>query len=653
MRRLAVALLIAATLTIAPRLGSQSLHPTRVLSPTRILLLYAPPPEAPGIVAFTQRLRIRLRQGLTSRVEFYEEYLDLVRFPGLERTGQLARYFGEKYGSFRIDAIVAVGAPALTFATERFAVLFPGVPVVFALPFAAAVDTAALPANVSGRLLTVPLGATLALARRLQPDAERLVVIGGATRADSDAVSSALSAFNPIAEGLDVTVLQGPPLKELITRVAKLPPRTIIFFADFERDASGQAFTPADVAARVAAHANAPVYGYLANWLGLGIVGGALVDTEEEGEMAAKRVIAALSHGPAVSPRIDTTAGVPAVDARALARWGLSEARLPVGTTVEFRTATTWQRHRTVILVAIVLIAAQALLIGQLLLNRRQRIRAQAAVEHQLSYVAHIARVATVGELAATLAHELRQPLAAILLNAQAGAQMLAKDPPELDEVREILDDISADDARAADVIDRIGALLRREQPRFEQVDLNEVCRGVRRLLQSAAAIRRATIDLALDPELPTIMGDPVQLQQVVLNLALNGLDATASCEGDRTVTLGTGMNGVVAELTVGDSGRGLSAESGHRLFEPFYSTKSQGLGMGLAIVRSIVERHGGRVHARNQTSGGAVFRVLLPLESRYRGPMAPTVEGAVITPQRFEPERAPALAAARSPASS
>jgi signal transduction histidine kinase len=341
------------------------------------------------------------------------------------------------------------------------------------------------------------------------------------------------------------------------------------------------------------------------------------------------------------------------VDARALARWGLSEARLPVGTTVEFRTATTWQRHRTVILVAIVLIAAQALLIGQLLLNRRQRIRAQAAVEHQLSYVAHIARVATVGELAATLAHELRQPLAAILLNAQAGAQMLAKDPPELDEVREILDDISADDARAADVIDRIGALLRREQPRFEQVDLNEVCRGVRRLLQSAAAIRRATIDLALDPELPTIMGDPVQLQQVVLNLALNGLDATASCEGDRTVTLGTGMNGVVAELTVGDSGRGLSAESGHRLFEPFYSTKSQGLGMGLAIVRSIVERHGGRVHARNQTSGGAVFRVLLPLESRYRGPMAPTVEGAVITPQRFEPERAPALAAARSPASS
>lgn len=237
---------------------------------------------------------------------------------------------------------------------------------------------------------------------------------------------------------------------------------------------------------------------------------------------------------------------------------------------------------------------------------------AEIHAEETRRQVAHMARVGMLGELTATVSHELRQPLAAIRANAEAGALILSKPAPDLSEACQIFREIVQSDVRAAEVLENIRSLLRKEQPKTVAVDLNEVCRHAGQLLRGDAALRRVQFDVDLEPHLPPTSGDPVQLQQVVLNLTMNAIDASAARDGARTVQLMTRVNNGAVEVVVQDSGPGLSEDVQEHLFEAFFTTKQHGLGMGLVIVRSIVERHRGRILADN-TPDGATFTVRLP----------------------------------------
>lgn len=245
------------------------------------------------------------------------------------------------------------------------------------------------------------------------------------------------------------------------------------------------------------------------------------------------------------------------------------------------------------------------------------RKRAELDAQRHREEVAHISRVATLGELAGSIAHELNQPLTAIRSNAQAALRFLVAELPDLGEVREILADIVRDDVRASEVLDRMRGLLKRRELRVGPVELNTVIVDVARLLGSDALTRRCTIDLALAEGLPPIGGDRVQLQQVVLNLVRNSLEAMS--DGGRThrvVRVATSApDAGTVELTVRDTGPGIAPTAIGRLFEPFYSTKPDGLGMGLAVTRTIVEAHGGRIAAENNSNGGATFRISFAAE--------------------------------------
>ena len=228
--------------------------------------------------------------------------------------------------------------------------------------------------------------------------------------------------------------------------------------------------------------------------------------------------------------------------------------------------------------------------------------------------VAHMGRVALIGELAATISHELRQPLAAIRANAEAGDHLLARWPTEVLEAREIFQNIVADDVRAVEVIEGVRKLLRKSEPLVTTVDLNQICQHAARLLQADADHRNTCLELSLAPAPLPVIGDPVQLQQVVLNLVLNAMEATADAPEDRIVTVSTAQDEGEVEIAVHDTGPGLPVSVEQHLFESFFSTKPHGLGMGLVIVRSIVERHHGRVRVENNVFGGAVFRIRLPM---------------------------------------
>lgn len=841
------------------------------------------------MVEFTRRLRTTVLDGLKSPVEFYQESLDLDRF-GERGRSPLTSYFENKYAGFGIDLVVPVGARALDFAADQLTGILPGVPIVFALSAAPQTNPAALAPNVTGRLAPLSRFApTLEMARGLQPDADRVVIIGGASPMDSATVVAAGEAITGMHDTLQVSLLQGLSLDTLLNRLHHLPKRSIVLLANFRRDGLGQVFDPIDLVGTMAHASAAPMYTQLRSYVGEGAVGGSVTSFDDEGDRTGRLVVRVLRRrtGEPVPP-VEMIGNSFVADARELRRWGFSEGRLPRGTEVLFREPTLWQQYRTAVLLTLGVFVVESLLIGLLLVERRRRKRAQLAVQEQAAYeqtmarlttdavrhapedtpraledaldrigryagattatlaqrpdspieaplrlswsalatgtdstdspattpgpgvpkasrleiplvadgtsigtiellradsggwpaplirrldsageviasamarsraareihrgeelnravlaslstqiaildkrgtiiraneawravaacaeveaareafvganyldecrraelrgceeardvregieavlegrnwpfriehhcaepaerwyelfvdrlqlsdggaivthlditdrrlaerhaeetrrqVAHMGRMAFVGELAATISHELRQPLAAIRVNAEAGAQLLARTPADTSEAREIFQNIVADDARAVELIEGVRKLLRKEELVATTVDLNEICRDAVRLLQHDAVLRNTRLELSLADDALMVAGDRVQLQQVVLNLALNGLEAVSASATERSVVVRTESGTDHADVFVHDSGPGIPASVQPHLFESFFSTKTGGLGLGLVIVRSIVERHNGRVRAENHTAGGAVFSVRLP----------------------------------------
>jgi C4-dicarboxylate-specific signal transduction histidine kinase len=243
--------------------------------------------------------------------------------------------------------------------------------------------------------------------------------------------------------------------------------------------------------------------------------------------------------------------------------------------------------------------------------------RAEQELRQVQAELAHVTRVTTLGELTASIAHEVNQPITGVVTNATVALRWLGAQPPNLDEVREALGRIVKDGGRAGDVIHRIRALIKKAPPRMAPLDINEAVLDVIALTRTELLKHDVSLQTQLATGLPLIEGDRVQLQQVILNLILNAVEAMSSVdEGTRELQISTGMeasNGVL--VTVRDFGPGLDPQSADDLFEAFYTTKPAGLGMGLPICRSIIEAHGGRLWATADDPRGAVFQFTLPLE--------------------------------------
>ncbi len=241
--------------------------------------------------------------------------------------------------------------------------------------------------------------------------------------------------------------------------------------------------------------------------------------------------------------------------------------------------------------------------------------KAEADAELQRRELAHLTRVSMLGELSGTIAHELHQPLTAILSNAQAVQNMLAQGGGRTGEVREALEDIVSEGNRAGEVIHRLRKLLRKDEGKLEPVEVSDLVRSTLRLLHGELVSRNVRVKVQLAEDLPQPTGDLVQLQQVVLNLVMNGMDAMAAVPVDRRViTLRSRRVGQKIELTVSDRGRGIPPDHQAALFQPFFSTKEHGLGLGLSICSTIVKSHGGELFLMNNREGGATAIVRLPV---------------------------------------
>jgi signal transduction histidine kinase len=275
-----------------------------------------------------------------------------------------------------------------------------------------------------------------------------------------------------------------------------------------------------------------------------------------------------------------------------------------------------WSRHRPEIIAVAILILLQSALIVGLLYEHRRRREAEAMARSKLAELAHMNRLATAGELSASIAHEINQPLAGIVAYAEAGQNWLARPTPDIAQARERFEQIARAGQRAAEIVTRIRAFFKKGAPSLERVDINGIVRDVLLLVRSDLRRRKIAVELALVEPLPSVQGDRVQLQQVILNLVVNAADAMDAVTGRERILRVTSRRdderGV--RIDVQDSGPGVAVEDVERVFAPFYTTKAKGMGMGLSISRSLIEAHGGRLTGHRAEPFGMIFSFVLPM---------------------------------------
>jgi signal transduction histidine kinase len=312
------------------------------------------------------------------------------------------------------------------------------------------------------------------------------------------------------------------------------------------------------------------------------------------------------------APPIEFSA--PKYDWRLLQRWNISESRLPPGSEVLFREPTAWEHYSWRIALTTAVILAQAGLISALLNAHRRRRLAEVQSRQRMKELAHVNRFSTAGELTATIAHEINQPLGAILTNAETADAILNSPSPDIAELKDIVKDIMKDDRRAGDVIRRLRSLVKKAPFDLKNLDFNEVVRETVEFISALAVGRKVKLVSVITPDALPIIGDHILLEQVIINLVVNATDAMKDTPiENRVISIRTSRVEKFAELSVSDCGPGIPEDKIKEVFEPFFTSKAEGMGMGLSIARTIVEAHNGLISAENQP-GGATFRIRLPL---------------------------------------
>jgi signal transduction histidine kinase len=587
------------------------------LAPRRVLMLYSDNRLLPANILFEGSFREALRSHDGEPIDCCSEFLDEVRFPAghLERMRDLVQV---KYGESPPDVIVAFAPPALDFCLRYRSQLFPQVPIVFAgigtdIPAEAEVGP-----GVTGVRSTFDGPATLHLALRLHPRTEQVFVFDGSAPVDSAAMAMRWSTFRQSASHATLHHLTGLPLPQLLEELSRVPENSLVMDLSVFGSTAGSSVPTQEMAERLARVSLAPIYAAFDPLVGYGVVGAVTTPMDTIGRKTAELVAQVLESGDTDElPAIQTLAATPILDWRQLRRWGLRKSQLPPGTIVRFEQPPFWRQHLPLVMTTGGLLLLQSGLIIALVLQNRRRRGAEREAQLRREELAHMMRVATMGELTASLAHEINQPLAAILSNAQAGQRLLAAGA-DGQEIGEILADIAADDRRAGEVIRRMRTLLRKGESELTIVDVNDLLAEVIDLVRGEMILQNVSLELELSFDPPLVHGDPIQLQQVLLNLVANALDAMKEMSGGhrRLVLRTTAPDDRSVQVSVADSGVGVPADRLEQVFERFVTTKPHGLGLGLTICRSIIQAHGGSIGCTNN-GRGATFWFTLPAVER------------------------------------
>ena len=514
------------------------------------------------------------------------------------------------------DLIICIGAPAANFIQRHRDHLFPATPMILTAVEKRRVRYDSLTKNDTVIPVAHNFRAVFDNILRLLPNTKQVVVINGASPNEKFWRGELSWELKPYESRLKLLYFDDTPFVDVLKEASRLPPDTAIFWHLMNVDAAGVAYEGDIGLKKLFAVANAPIFSYDDGFFGGEIVGGPMYSVLESSEKTAAiavRILSGERAGDIKTPPV--LFATPKYDWRQLQRWNISESRLPPGSEILFREPTAWQRYSWQIALITAVILAQAGLISALLQAHRRRRLAEIQSAQRTKELARVSRFATAGELTASIAHEMNQPLGAILTNAETADAILQSPTPNIGELKDIVKDILHDDQRASEVIGRMRSLLKKAPFDPKHFDFNEVVRETVDLLSAVAVGRKVELASFLAPIALPIICDHIQLQQVIINLVVNAIDAMKDTPTkDRIISIRTSRAEKFAELSVSDRGPGIPEDQLKEVFEPFFTSKAEGMGMGLSIARTIIEAHHGLIWAENRDHGGATFRIKLPL---------------------------------------
>ena len=427
-------------------------------------------------------------------------------------------------------------------------------------------------------------------------------------------MDQARKEFQPFADRVAITYATSLPLRNLLAELKRIPPSSIVLFTTLFRDGAGESFVPHEIVPLVSAAASAPVYGFLDQYLGRGIVGGKLYSASAQGAGAAELVLQSFSGaGQPAAQVVEPSASKWQFDWRQLQRWGISESNLPVGSEIRFRDPNLWDQYRLPILGILAAVLVQSALMAWLLYEHRRRSVAEVQSRNALADLANMNRLATAGQLSGSIAHEINQPVTGIVLKASAALRWLAAEKPDLDKIRSILTDIVGAGQHAGEIVNSVRAMFKKDGNAKVLINLNNLINTVLVLLRVDLQKDDVRVETQLDEALPAVIGDAVQLQQVLLNLIVNAADAMRTVQPREIKVRSNRSASGMVHVSIEDSGTGISAPDLERIFNPLFTTKSNGMGMGLSICRSIIESHGGHIWVSAGAGRGSNFQFELP----------------------------------------
>ena len=539
---------------------------------------------------------------------------------------KFVEFLGALYAQRPPDLIVAIGGPAARFVQRYRADLFPKTPMLLAAVEVRRIEPSMLSeqdAVVAVRFDQIALVENIL---RLLPETKTIAFIIGSSPFERYLAGEQQRILGPLLKNrVDLIFYNERTFEEILKEVASSPPHSAIFYQQPLIDGAGAVYGDKEPLKRFYEVANAPIFTFDLSFFEGEVVGGPMFSPAEGARPTAAvgvRMLGGEKGSDIKVPPIEFSA--PKYDWRQLQRWNISESRLPPRSEIWFREPTAWQRYSWQIASIVAVLLIQAVLISILLQEHRRRRLAEVQSRQRMTELAHVNRFATAGELTASIAHEINQPLGSILANAETAEAILKSQSPDIAELpdiielKDIVNDILHDDRRATEVIQRMRSLLKKAPFEQKQFDLNEVVQETIRFFSSLTAGRKFELVSVITPEALPILGDRIQLQQVILNLVVNGIDAMRDTPNEsRIISIRTSRVENFAQLSVSDRGSGIPEDKLKEVFEPFFTSKAEGMGMGLSIALTIIEAHQGAITAKNRDHGDASFRIRLPLVSQ------------------------------------
>lgn len=582
----------------------------------RILLVHSFGRDFKPWSEYARAIREELERQSRWRIDIMDQVLASARVGGDNPEGPFINYLEQLYAAEPVDLIITTGAPAAHFFQRHRHKFFTATPLLMA-----AVSQSRL--QLSGMreidtVVAVSNDHVAAFESMLQvlPATKTVMVVIGNSASEKRLREGLERELKPLEGRIRLQWTDDLSFEELLKTAATLPPHSAIYWYSLSVDAAGVGHEGGKALTRVHAVASSPIFSFDDAYFDRELLGGPMQSVAEGGRRVASvavRILGGEKAGDIKTPASQFSP--PRYDWRELQRWGISESNLPPGSEILFREPTAWERYTWQITLALAVLLVQAGLISILLLEHRRRRLAEVQSRQRMAELAHVNRFSTAGELSASIAHEINQPLGSILANTEAAQAMLKSPKPDIVELSEILDDILSDDRRAAEVIRRLRSLLKKAPFELKNLDFNDLARETIGFLSALATGRKVELISEITSEPLPILGDRVQLQQVILNLVMNGIDAMRDTPAkNRIISIQSSRSENFAEFSVSDHGPGIPEDKLNEIFEPFFTSKAEGMGMGLSIARTIIEAHDGQLWAENRDYGGASFRIRLPL---------------------------------------